>query len=82
MNRSRKLPTRPVKPDVDPLYLKVRTLLARDRRSTFAKAAVSGLSQATLTNWAQLRVRRPQSVSLQMAARALGYRLELVRDRK
>ena len=82
MNPSRKPLTRPVKPDVDPLYLKVVDLLARDRRSTHAKAAVSGLSTATLNNWALLKVRRPQSVSLQMAARALGYRLELVRDRK
>jgi hypothetical protein len=69
---------RPRKPDVDPLLTEMVDLLDRDPRSRHAKAAVSGLSSATLKNWAEGRVRRPQAVSLQLAAQMLGYRLSLV----
>lgn len=69
---------RPVKPDVDPLYLEVTNLMKMDSRSTYAKANVSGLSTATINNWCKFKVRRPQSVSLQMAAKMLGYEITLV----
>lgn len=72
-------PNRPTRPDRDPLLDEVVTLLKQDTRSRFAKANVSGLSVATLKNWEERKVRRPQSVSIQMAAAALGYQLALVR---
>lgn len=71
---------RPVKPDVDPLYLELVEALQRDRRSMYAKANVSGLSQATLNNWVKRKVRRPQGVSMQMCAKALGLKITLVED--
>lgn len=69
---------RPVKPDMDPLLRDIVTLLKNDSRSTYAKANVSGLSPSTLKNWEKNKVRRPQSVSLQMAYRMLGYELRPV----
>jgi len=69
---------RPTKPIVDPLYKQIVKFLLQDNRSTYAKANVSGLSQSTLNNWIKGKVRRPQSVSLQMAADMLGKKLTLV----
>lgn len=69
---------RPQKPDVDPLYREIVKLMAKDPRSRHAKAVVSGLSPATLKNWEKRAVRRPQGVSLQMAAKMLGYDIKLV----
>lgn len=70
-------PDRPVKPSTDPLYEQIKELMAGDTRSTWAKANVSGLSTTTLTNWQRGKVKRPQGVSLQMAARMLGYEIVL-----
>lgn len=70
-------PNRPVRPDVDPLYDEIRTLILMDPRSTWAMANVSGLSTSTLKNWADGKVKRPQGVSLQMAARMLGKKIVL-----
>ena len=53
--------------------------LRADKRSNFAKANVSGLSPSTLKNWENGKVRRPQSVSVQMAYRMLGYELRPVK---
>lgn len=69
---------RPEKPAVDPLLDDLLHLLERDGRSTYAKANVSGLSTATINNWQNRKVRRPQAVSLQMAFKALGYELKPV----
>lgn len=69
---------RPEKPAVDPLLDDLLHLLERDGRSTYAKANVSGLSEATLNNWAKRKVKRPQAVSMQMAYRMLGYELKPV----
>lgn len=69
---------RPQKPELDPLLEDLLPLLRADRRSTFAKANVSGLSPSTLKNWQNNKVRRPQSVSLQMAFRMLCYELQPV----
>jgi transcriptional regulator with XRE-family HTH domain len=55
----------------------VAALLERDRRSTWDLANDSGLSPSTIRNWERGKVRNPQSVSLQMAARSLGKRLVL-----
>lgn len=71
--------SRPIKPERDPLLDEVVQLMSRDPRSRFAKANISGLSPATLKSWESRRVRRPQSVSIQMAAAALGYKLALVK---
>lgn len=81
INRNRNL-TRPRKPDVDPLLGRMVDLLRADPRSRHAKAYVSGLSPVTLKNWETGRVRRPQAVSLQMAARMLGYKLDFVPNGK
>lgn len=70
---------KPQKPDRDPLLDDILLKLERDPRSTYAKSQVSGLSTATLNNWKHHRVRRPQSVSLQMAYAMLGYELVPVR---
>lgn len=70
---------RPRKPEVDPLYKKVVGLMERDKRSLYAKANVSGLSTSCLRSWQMGKVKRPQSVSLQMAAKMLGYELTLVK---
>lgn len=72
---------RPEKPDRDPLLDDIVDLLENDPRSNWALANVSGLSTATLKNWKARQVRRPQSVSLQMAARALGKKLAFVDDK-
>lgn len=71
---------RPQKPSRDPMLDDLLPLLAADKRSTFAKAAVSGLSQSTLSNWQSGKVQRPQGVSIQMAYKMLGYSLKPVRD--
>lgn len=70
---------RPSKPDIDPLYSEIVRLIRDDNRSRYAKACVSGLSPSTLKNWEDGKVRRPQGVSLQMAAQMLGYNIELVK---
>ena len=67
---------RPQKPNRDPMLDDLVELLAADKRSTFAKANVSGLSPSTLNNWQNGKVRRPQGVSIQMAYRMLGYELK------
>ena len=69
---------RPQKPERDPMLDELLPLLAADKRSTFAKANVSGLSASTLNNWQNGKVRRPQGVSIQMAYRMLGYELKPV----
>jgi len=69
---------RPQKPERDPLLDDLLPLLAADKRSTFAKANVSGLSASTIRNWQNGQVRRPQAVSVQMAYRMLGYELKPV----
>lgn len=71
---------RPQKPNRDPMLDDLLPLLNADKRSTFAKANVSGLSPATLRNWSLGRVQRPMGVSIQMAYKMLGYRLTPVRD--
>lgn len=68
---------RPQKPNSDPLLAELKLYLALDKRSTWAKANVSGLSPATLNNWQKGKVHRPQAVSMQMAARMLGLELTL-----
>jgi transcriptional regulator with XRE-family HTH domain len=69
---------RPQKPNRDPMLDDLVELLTADKRSTFAKANVSGLSPSTLKNWENGKVNRPQSVSMQMAYRMLGYELKPV----
>jgi hypothetical protein len=68
---------RPVRPDVDPLLKQIRFLIAKDPRSTWAKANVSGLSPTTINSWLKGKTRHPQAASLQMAARMLGKKLVL-----
>lgn len=70
--------TRPQKPTRDPLLDDLLPLLAADKRSTFAKANVSGLSLSTLRNWQNGKVSRPAGVSLLMAYRMLGFELKPV----
>jgi predicted transcriptional regulator len=70
-------PNRPQRPARDPLLAQVTALLERDRRTTWELADDSGLSPSTIRNWERGKVRNPQSVSLQMAARSLGKRLVL-----
>ncbi|MCO5145400.1 MAG: hypothetical protein M9895_04370 [Aquamicrobium sp.] len=73
---------RPLKPDVDPMLDDLLEALNSDKRSTFAKANVSGLSTSTLNNWQSRKVRHPQSVSVQMAYRMLGYELKPVKIKR
>ena len=70
---------RPQRPNHDPMLDDILPLLRADRRSTWAKANVSGLSPSTLNNWESGKVRHPQSSSVQMAYRMLGYRLKPVK---
>jgi DNA-binding transcriptional regulator YiaG len=70
--------SRPQKPDRDPMLNDIVELLRADKRSTYAKANVSGLSEATLRNWENGKVSRPQGVSIQMEYRMLGYELKPV----
>jgi hypothetical protein len=70
-------PSRPERPEIDPLYLEVRRLLERDKRSVWVKADVSGLSTTTIYNWQKHKTKRPSGVALQMAARMLGRRIRL-----
>ena len=73
---------RPKRPAVDPLYVQIVKLMQGDGRSTFAKANVSGLSTTTIRNWQSRVVKCPQGVSLQMAARMLGYEVKLVEKKR
>lgn len=70
-------PRRPKRPEIDPLYKEILTLLKYDNRSTWAKANESGLSTTTIRNWEKRKVKRPSGVSLQMAAAMLGKRIRL-----
>ncbi len=70
---------RPTRPDRDPLLDDIVKRLNNDKRSNWALANVSGLAQATLTNWQNGKVRRPMGTSLQMAYNALGYELRPVK---
>jgi hypothetical protein len=70
-------PHRPERPDVDPIYAELKALLDRDNRSIWDKANESGLSTTTLYNWRKGKTKRPNGVSLQMAARFLGKRIRL-----
>lgn len=69
--------SRPVRPEVDDIYLQIRQYLLRDTRSTWEKANMSGLSTTTIRNWETNKVKHPQGTSLQMAARLLGKRIIL-----
>lgn len=69
---------RPNRPDEDPMLPDLLQLLAQDNRSVFAMADASGLSTSTIRNWKNAKVRRPQSVSVQMAYAMLGYELRPV----
>lgn len=73
---SRDRPQRPIR---DPMLHDLLELLRADRRSRFAKANVSGLSPSTLKNWEMGKTRHPQSTSVQMAYKMLGYELRPVR---
>ena len=68
------------KPTLDVLYLQVMLKLVQDKRSKAEFARKSGLSTTTLRNWLRGDVRYPQSVSLQMAARAMGMKIVLTED--
>jgi hypothetical protein len=70
-------PSRPERPEVDPLYSEVLALFERDNRSVWEKANASGLSTTTIYNWRRGRTKRPSGVSLQMAAAMLGRRIRL-----
>ena len=70
-------PSRPHKPNIDPMLDQIRTMIRNDPRSTWAKANVSGLSPNTINSWLNGKTRHPQAVSIQMAARMLGARLIL-----
>lgn len=70
-------PSRPERPEVDPLYLEVRQLLERDKRSVWAKANASGVSTTTIYNWQRHKTKRPSGVCLQMVAAAMGKRIRL-----
>lgn len=70
---------RPERPEDDPMLPDLLTLLEQDNRSVFAKADASGLSTSTIRNWMKKKVRRPQSVSVQMAYAMLGYELRPMR---
>jgi hypothetical protein len=69
--------SRPVRPEIDPLYEELLALLDRDKRSVWQKANASGLSTTTIYNWQNGKTRRPSGVSLQMAAAMLGKRITL-----
>lgn len=69
---------RPQKPEIDPMLADLREALAADRRSTFAKANVSGLSPSTINDILNHKTRRPQAVTYQMAYKMLGYELRPV----
>jgi hypothetical protein len=53
--------------------------LHADKRSMYAKANVSGLAPATIKRIQDGITRMPQSVTMQMAYRMLGYELKPVR---
>lgn len=72
---------RPTRPEEDPMLPDLLQLLAQDKRSVFAMADSSGLSTSTIRNWKNYKVRRPQSVSVQMAYAMLGYELRPVKRR-
>ena len=70
-------PSRPMRPEVDPLYSSLLRLLEQDQRSVWQKANDSGLSTTTIYNWQRGKVKRPSGVSLQMAAKMLGKKIKI-----
>jgi hypothetical protein len=70
-------PSRPDRPDNDPIHVEIMKLLERDSRSIWQKADASGLSTTTLYNWRKRKTKRPSGVSLQMAAAMLGRSIRL-----
>lgn len=66
------------KPPVDPMLAEVLATLGDT--PTGVLAARSGLARSTIENWKAGRTRHPQSISLQFALRAAGFRLKIVRD--
>jgi hypothetical protein len=71
---------RPKRPDHDPMLGDLRELLARDGRSFYAKANVSGLAPSTIKKIVDGTTRRPQGVTVQMAYAMLGYSVRAVKD--
>lgn len=70
-------PSRPERPDVDPIHVQIMQLMERDKRSVWLKADASGLSTTTIYNWQRGKTKRPSGVSLQMAAAMLGKKITL-----
>jgi len=70
-------PQRPERPEVDPIYLQLMKLMERDKRSVWQKANESGLSTSTIYAWQKHKTKRPNGVSLQMAAKFLGKKIRL-----
>lgn len=70
-------PSRPERPDRDPIHVEILRLLERDKRSVWEKANASGLSTSTIYAWQKRKTKRPSGVSLQMAAAMLGKRITL-----
>jgi hypothetical protein len=69
--------SRPERPEVDPIHVQIVDLMSNDSRTVWQKANESGLSVSTINNWHKGKVKRPNGVSLQMAAAMLGRRIIL-----
>ena len=64
----------------DPLLVETVALLSRGNMPKAAIARKSGLSESTIRNWMGGKTRRPQSISLQFALQAAGYKLVIMKE--
>jgi hypothetical protein len=71
-------PSRPKRPETDPIHVEIMKLMQSDPRSVWQIANESGLSTTTIYNWQNHKTKRPTGVSLQMAAKFLGKKIKLV----
>jgi hypothetical protein len=74
-------PDRPDKVNMDDdLAEQLFGMLEQQSRSVWSWADVSGLSTSTITHYKQRRVRRPQALSLQLLAKAMGGKIVFVKE--
>lgn len=64
----------------DPLFARTVEILASAGMSRTAIAKKSGLSSSTIAKWLDGTTRRPQSISLQFALRAAGYKMTITKE--
>lgn len=64
----------------EPLMLQFNMLMQASDKSYTQVATLTGITSQTLRNWHNRKTRRPNSSTLRMAYKALGYTLRAVKE--